>query len=134
LSHHAEAPVAEPPQGRNRADLILVEIKGAPVDGYRFRKAIHPSADLETAVECIPHPRRCHIQLQNQENCGRFIPGLTRKCQQRALYSHKANIARIAVSKIQRERALQSHLEILVGSPASPNRWKIGGSVGGQPQ
>ena len=32
--------------------------------------------DLETDVECVPHPRRCH-QLQNRGNCGRFIPGLT---------------------------------------------------------
>jgi len=43
---------------KKRGDLFLAEI-GSHGRRESLLERYRPSADLETAVECIPHPRRC---------------------------------------------------------------------------
>jgi hypothetical protein len=48
---------------------------GANVDHIAVAEQI-ATTDLESGLEWVPHPRRCH-QHQNRRECGSFIPALT---------------------------------------------------------
>ncbi len=63
-----------PAQTTKRADLFLAGI-GRMANEHRLRTAYRPAAGLETAVECIPRPRRClcpqlQIWLQSPQRIG----------------------------------------------------------------